>query len=142
MTNLKIYFDIDPAAPRAEVLATVEEGLHACDKVEHVDTNTDVTRFTGLEILAAVSLVANIVHHSGEIAHDAREIVSDTGSLVNTLRDFFHYVTDLAKKTPGVRQARVDIGMKSVPVAELSDADIARIADAVSARMKAASQPT
>ena len=138
MANLNMYFAVDPGASIDAVIANVEAGLDDFDHVAHVQATADSTRFTGLEILAAISLVSQIVHHGSEIVHDVNQMATDGKSIIDVVRAFFVHVTDLVKKTPGIHEARVDVGLKSVPVTQLSDADIARIADAVAAKMATA----
>lgn len=142
MTDLKLYFSVDPAAESDALVSSLKKGLQSSDVVEQAEATPETSRLTGLEIYAAISLAANIIHHGHDIIHDTKEIIDDSTSITEVLKKLFAHVVDMVKQTPGVHEARVDVGLRSVPLTQLTDADIAKIADAVVARMKADPQPT
>jgi hypothetical protein len=132
MPDLTLYFDCDPGAESPSLQRELQAGLERLSGVKAADTSAPTTRFTGLEILAAITLAAQIVHVSRGMADDVAAIVNDVRSIVAELKAVFSSVAELAA-TLKVRQVRVPVGLEKKAITELTDEDYQRIAARVAA---------
>jgi hypothetical protein len=136
MANLTLHFDVDQSVAGDQTAAAIQELLQDIPEVAQANTTAERSRFvTGLEILAAITLAVNVIHTGAQVVHDANQIATDAPSLVGVLKRIFHRITGVAEKTPGVKGTSVDVGLRSMPVSQLSDADIQKIAEQLAARM-------
>jgi peptidyl-tRNA hydrolase len=120
MAELTLHFELDPNADVAEAARGLKEQLAAAPEVETSVVDSDqTTRFvTGAEILAAITL-------AGQVAGSITAIV--------TLLEKLQQAAEKALKTGTVQRVLVDIGLRSVPIEELTDADKSALAAQVEA---------
>ena len=72
MPDLTLYFDCDPGADPKNLERDLQQGLQQLGNVKAAKTSTPATRFTGLEILAALTLTVQIVHEARSIVEELK----------------------------------------------------------------------
>ena len=122
MPDLTLYFDCDPGADNENLERELQQGLQQLGNVKAAETSTPVSRFSGLEILAAITLAVQIVH-------GARNVVED-------LKVLFGAVADLAAKLK-IGQVKVPVGMERKLILDLTDEDYQRIATKIATPLQA-----
>ena len=127
MADFTLYLDCGPTADADRLQKELEDGLRKSGRVTSAETSKSAARFTGLELLAAITLAGSIVHQGTNIVNDVRTIVEN---LKVILKD----VSALTQKL-GVKKVSVPVGMEPKPIDELTDDDYQIIAkDIVEAR--------
>jgi hypothetical protein len=116
MADFTLYFDCEPGADTGRLQQDLQAGLQQLSKVASAETSTSNARFTGLELLAAITLAASIVHQGRNLIDDLRAIFDDVSALSQKL---------------GVKQVSVPVGMEPKPVTELTDDDYQTIAQEI-----------
>jgi hypothetical protein len=128
MSDLTLYFDFasGPGANPGQLAQNVQSGLERLDNIETVEAsaNPDNTaRMTGLEILAAISLAAQVVHHAKDISDDVVAIAENVKKVIEAIKGT---ISDLKPKDVCIP---IDGERKSIFV--LTDADYHAIAQDV-----------
>jgi hypothetical protein len=132
MADFTLYFDCERAADAGKLEKELEAGLQQFSTVASAATSKSTGRFTGLELLAGITLAASILHQGASITHDVQKLIKD-------LRVIIEEVSGLTQKL-GIKKVSVPVGMEPKPVDQLTDDDYQVIAqDIIKARKAAAS---
>jgi hypothetical protein len=115
MSNLTLHFKLAPDADKAAVARHIQEQLDAAPDVKTVGVDSDqATRFvTGVEVIAAITL-------AGKIAGSVTAIISALEKIEELVK--------AVAKNPGVQKVLVDVGYRSVPIEQLTQADKQEVA--------------
>jgi hypothetical protein len=110
VAELILHFELPEGADVATAARQVQQHLSASPDVAVAAVDTDqATRFiTGVEFLAAITL-------AGKVAGSITAIVAALEKLQQLVRT--------ASKNAGVQRVMVDIGLRSVPLDAMTDAD-------------------
>ena len=73
------------ADPR-QLADTVKSGLERLDDIQTAQASAKPTRITGLEILAAITLAAQLTHHAKEISDDVGAIAANVKKVIETVK--------------------------------------------------------
>ena len=111
MTPLELEFELEDEVDALEAAALIQERLSALDVVEAAEAQVPETRFTGIELIAGVAAAVLLVRTS-------RELVEESTVLLTALKG-------LVGQIPGLKNIRIKLGGKTVPIAEAQPAAVA-----------------
>lgn len=125
--NFTLYFDLEPDADAGQIAQELQNGLQRLENVETAVTvpSPSTSRVTGLEILVAITLAAQIVHQ-------AREISDDLHAIVGNLKTAFARISALAKELK-VKNVFIPVDGERKPIQALGEKDYQAIAEDMSA---------
>lgn len=125
MPDLTLYFECQPTADSARLSDKLQAGLQQIPQIATAETLPtppgEEPRITGLEILAAITLTAKLIHQGSQIAHDIRSIVED-------LKATFKAIAGSTPKQE-VQSVRVSVGLEPKPIEELTEEDYRILAE-------------
>ena len=88
MADLTLYFVFEPGAVAdpGQLADTVKSGLERLDDIQTAQASAKPARFTGLEILAAITLAAQLTYHAKEISDDVAAIAAKVKKVIETVK--------------------------------------------------------
>jgi hypothetical protein len=127
MADLALYFVFEPNAvanPR-ELADTLKSDLERLDDIQTAQASTaETVRFTGLEILAAITLAAEVIHHAKDISDNVAAIAANVKKVIETIKGI---AKDLKAK-----DVAIPVNGKRRSIFELKDNDYSIIAEDLS----------
>jgi hypothetical protein len=125
MPDLTLYFnfDVEPGANAGQIAQKLQNDLQELGNVGTAATSTATSRFTGLEVLAAITLAA-------EIVHQARGISDDLPVIVKNLRAAFAEISHLAQQLKA-KSVSIPVEGERKAIETLTDQDYHMIAQDV-----------
>jgi hypothetical protein len=120
MADLTLYLECEATSDSTALEGQLRAGLQRVAKLASAETTETTTRFTGVEILVGITLVAGVIHQGATIVHDIRQTVND-------LKAIFKDVSELTKKLM-VKKVRIPVGLVPKAIDELTDEDYETIA--------------
>jgi hypothetical protein len=115
MANLTLHLQTDEGLDPASLTESVRKELELVPVVQSAQMNAEHYRNIGpAEIIAGISFATVAIKSAAEA--------------VQAITKFVTAVQELVKAGKGLREAVVDVGMRRVPVAELTQADIEKLA--------------
>ena len=117
MPKLTVYFEADPNADLQQAAAEVQQKASALPAVASASAQAMVTRGLGpQEIMMGLQLA------SGMMTSATTAVVALTALLVALKK--------LADETPALNKLMVQVGLKKVPVDQLTEKDVQKLAGA------------
>jgi hypothetical protein len=115
MANLTLHLQTDEGLDPANLMGSIQKELESLPVVQSANLNAEHYRSIGpAEIIAGISFATVAIKSASEA--------------VQAITKFVTAVQELVKAGKGLREAVVDVGMRRVPVAELTQADIEKLA--------------
>jgi hypothetical protein len=115
MANLTVHFETEEGVDRAVLGGEIQQQLSTISSVQTAEVKVEEYRFVGpAEIMAGITL-----------AIGATKTVSQA---IDAITKFVNSVSELVKAGKGLREAIIDVGMRKVPVSQLTQADIEKLA--------------
>jgi hypothetical protein len=121
MPDLTLHFKLAPGADKAAVAHLIEEQLGASPDVETATVDSDQsTRFVfgGAEVIAAITV-------AGQIAGSVTAVITALQKIQELVK--------AAAQNGGVQKVLLDVGYRSVPIEELTEADKEEVAEQLTA---------
>lgn len=109
MPHVALHFEMAPGTDKVQVQRAEEQLrqlLSGLESVQEVATRPEEMRFTGLEIVAAISATILIVKTSRELIDETRKLIATIKGLVGDI---------------GFKGISVDVADKRVSIDELTD---------------------
>jgi hypothetical protein len=121
MANLTLHLRTDEGLDPANLTASIQKELESLPEVQSANLDAEHYRSIGpAEIVAGISLATVAIKSAAEA--------------VQAITKFVAAVQELVKAGKGLHEAVVDVGMRRVPVAELTQADIEKLAAKLTAK--------
>jgi hypothetical protein len=117
MSKLTVYFEADPNADLQQAAAQVQEKAAALPDVASASAQAMVTRGLGpQEIMMALQMAPGV-------------IASATATVI-ALKALLAALRKLADDTPALNKVMVQVGLKKVPLDQLTEHDVQKLAGA------------
>jgi hypothetical protein len=115
MANLTVHFQTEEGVDRAALGGEIQQQLSTIPTVQAANVEVEQYRAVGpAEIMAGITLAIGAVN--------------TTSQAITAITKFVNSVSELVKAGKGLREAIIDVGMRKVPVSQLTQADIEKLA--------------
>ena len=115
MAELTLHFEMTPGTDLPRAAALLQERLAGLPSVQEVDAAPEEPKFTGLEIIAAITAAVAIVKGARELTEEVRLLISEVKGLIGDIE--------------GLKSVTVEVGPDQVPIGDLTDPQIRQLAE-------------
>ena len=127
MTELILHFEATDKAQLAQTAQELEARLSSLADVEEAQAEAAEPKFTGIEVMAAITAAVVITNNAKKLINSTGEVVDSTRALTDKVRELVVSIKKLADEL-GLK-ASVEVGDKNISLETLSEADLKYMAE-------------
>lgn len=114
MADIALHFEVEENVDPETITATLNDRLAQVQNVETTKVRPEQSRLGPLEIIAILTLATQLIRAGSSTIEELRKLLDEVRKLIVSVK--------------GVRNAFVDVGLRRVPVSQLTEEDLKELA--------------